>query len=122
LDRRNFSAAASKQLTFSLRQIGRSLETVKFREAHELLSCERSHLTGAQPMTTPHQHENAATWLRLIRAEYLEMPGLQLTKPQIQRLWRLDPPTCDALVDALVSDQFLRRTRHAAYVLADSGR
>ena len=65
------------------------------------------------PQQTP-----TATWLRLIRAEYLEMPGLHLTKAQIQRLWRLDTPTCDALVASLVSDQFLRRTKREAYVLA----
>ena len=49
-------------------------------------------------------------WLRLIRAQYLEMPGLQLTKPQIQRLWRLEPPMCDALVEQLVAAEFLKKT------------
>ena len=58
-------------------------------------------------------------WLRLIRAEYLEMPGLHLTKPQVQRLWTLEPHVCDALLDALVASAFLRRTRRDAYILAD---
>ena len=57
-------------------------------------------------------------WLRLIRAEYLEMPGLQLTKPQIQRLWRLEPPMCDALVERLVAAEFLEKTNREAYALA----
>ncbi len=57
-------------------------------------------------------------WLRLIRAEYLEMPGLQLTKAQIQRLWRLEPPMCDALVEQLVAAEFLKKTHRAAYALA----
>jgi hypothetical protein len=57
------------------------------------------------------------TWLRLIRAEYLEMPGMQLTKPQIRRLWCLDEDACDALVDALVSSGFLRQTPRGAYAL-----
>jgi len=57
-------------------------------------------------------------WLRLIRAEYLEMPGLNLTKPQVQRLWTLEPHLCDAVLDALVSADFLRKTQHEAYVLA----
>ena len=62
-------------------------------------------------------------WLRLIKAEYLEMPGLQLTKAQIQRLWTLDPYVCDALVDSLVAEHFLRKTPGQAYVLAtDIGR
>ena len=37
-------------------------------------------------------------WLRLIEAEYLEMPGLNLTKPQVQRLWALEPRLCDAVL------------------------
>jgi hypothetical protein len=56
-------------------------------------------------------------WLRLIQAEYLEMPGLHLTKPQIQRLWRLDTWECDTLLDALVGARFLRRTPRGGYVL-----
>lgn len=60
-------------------------------------------------------------WLRLIRAEYLEIPGLRLTKPQVQRLWGLDPATSDALLSALVGVKFLRRTNHDAYVRADVG-
>jgi hypothetical protein len=59
-------------------------------------------------------------WLALIRAEYLEIPGLRLTKPQVQRLWGLDAVTCDALLDALERAKFLRRTPANAYVRADS--
>ena len=35
------------------------------------------------------------------------MPGLSLTKEQMRRLWRLDPPLCDAVVNALIALQFL---------------
>jgi ribonuclease D len=63
----------------------------------------------------------AADWLRLIRAEYLEIPGLQLTKPQAQRLWGLDPLTCAMLLSALLDVKFLKRTRQGAYVRADQG-
>jgi len=67
--------------------------------------------------------ETAITeWLHLIRAEYLEMPGLHLTKPQMKRLWGLDPVACDALIEALVDVKFLRQTRQGAYVRADVGR
>jgi hypothetical protein len=45
--------------------------------------------------------EAVRDWLQIIQGEYLEMPGLQLTKPQVQRLWGLDPATCDALLDTL---------------------
>jgi hypothetical protein len=62
-------------------------------------------------------------WLRLIKAEYLEMPGLHLTKPQVQRLWRLEAHMCDALLGALVASEFLRKTQQDAYVrVRDSGR
>jgi hypothetical protein len=47
----------------------------------------------------------------IIRLEYLEMPGLSLTKVQARRLWGLDPVTCDRLFDELVSAKFLRKTR-----------
>ena len=59
--------------------------------------------------------------LRVVQAEYLEIPGLHLTKPQVRRLWALDPVTCDALLDALVASQFLRCNHRGAYVLAGSG-
>ena len=57
-------------------------------------------------------------WLQLIQAEYLEMPGLHLTKPQVRRLWGLDEPMCDVLLDTLVDTHFLSRTKSDAYVLA----
>ena len=47
-------------------------------------------------------------WAERVRAEYLEMPGLTLTRPQIRRLWLLDAALCDAVVDALVASHFLR--------------
>ena len=56
-------------------------------------------------------------WLTLIRAEYREVPGLSLTKPQMQRLWSLDAVTCDGLVDVLQAVKFLRRTVSNTYVL-----
>jgi hypothetical protein len=60
-----------------------------------------------------------ADWLRLIQADYLEMPDLILTKPQMSRLWGLDDETRDALVEVLVEAKFLRPTRRGAYVRAD---
>ena len=57
-----------------------------------------------------------ADWLQLIRGEYAEMPGLHLTKPQVQDLWALELWVCDALLNALVDAGFLRRTSDDAYV------
>ena len=55
-------------------------------------------------------------WLQLIRAEYIEVPGLHLTKPEAQELWDLEPWVCDALLNALVDAGFLRRTSDDTYV------
>jgi hypothetical protein len=57
-----------------------------------------------------------AHWIDLIRAEYNEMPGMHLTKPQVQRLFGLDQPTCDALLRELERTHFLRCTEANAFV------
>ncbi len=56
-------------------------------------------------------------WLQLIRAEYMEIPGLHLTRDQVRRLWHLDDATCDEILQSLVEGEFLRRTRTGQYVL-----
>jgi len=52
-----------------------------------------------------------AEWTHRVPAEYLEMPGLTLTKWQMHRLWPLDATLCDAVVDTLVASGFLWRRR-----------
>ena len=64
----------------------------------------------------------ASDWLPLVRAEYLEIPGLHLTSAQARRLWGLDDETCDQLLATLVDSGFLRRTRAGAYIRADLSR
>jgi hypothetical protein len=59
------------------------------------------------------------TWLLLIRGEYLEMPGLHLTRPQVRRLWGLDQSTCDVLLETLQKSNFLRVTATGGFVLAE---
>ena len=51
--------------------------------------------------------QSITQWTDRVRAEYLEMPGLCLTRLQICRMWRLDASLCDAIVDALVKADFL---------------
>jgi hypothetical protein len=51
-----------------------------------------------------------------IRGEYREMPGLKLTVPQAARLWHLDQPSIERLLDGLVADGLLRRTAAGAYL------
>lgn len=66
------------------------------------------------------RNEPLQDWVQVIRSEYLEMPGLSLTKPQARRLWGLDQETCDALIDQMVSVKFLRRTASDCYVRDDT--
>ena len=56
-------------------------------------------------------------WIHLVQAEYREMPGLQLTKAQVRRLWGLEDNTCDAVLEELQEMHFLRRTARDLYVL-----
>ena len=63
--------------------------------------------------------EEFCRWIQLIRSEYAEMPGLHLSKRQAQRLWGLDPKSCDVLFNQLEATRFLRRTPTDAYIRAD---
>ena len=63
------------------------------------------------------QQSVVAEWIHVVQAEYLEMPGLQLTRPQIRRLWGLEQDTCDTLLEELLAAHFLRRTVRGVYVL-----
>ena len=60
----------------------------------------------------------AVNWLQIVRSEYLEIPGLRLTRPQIQRLWGLDAARCEAVIEALTEARFLL-FRDGHYVRAD---
>jgi hypothetical protein len=60
-------------------------------------------------------------WVRLIRSEYAEMPGLHLSKRQAQRLWNLDAGSTDVIFGALEASNFLRRMPNDVYIRADLG-
>jgi hypothetical protein len=53
-----------------------------------------------------------------IRGEFREMPGLQLTLAQAQRLFGLDPAACRTVIEALVDASFLRWTDAGTVVQA----
>ena len=64
--------------------------------------------TTDKSVKEPHMLNHADEYLlRRVQDEYLEMPGLQLTRAQAQRLWALDANTCGAILDFLVSRRFL---------------
>lgn len=64
---------------------------------------------------------NRVTVLERIRSEYLEMPGLRLTREQLQRLCGLDRAICEHVLDALVEMRFLSRKPGGAYARATDG-
>jgi hypothetical protein len=59
----------------------------------------------------PAVSDDFASALTRARADYLEMPGLQLTEAQAARLWAVDAELCGRVLLALVESRFLTRTR-----------
>ena len=63
------------------------------------------------------QDETHVTWWRCrVEAEYRELPGLNLTRAQMRRLWGLGPEACDTIIDSLVAAQVLRQAADGSYV------
>lgn len=60
--------------------------------------------------------------LHRIRSEYLEMPGLQLTRGQAQRFFGLSEHVCTSLLAALVEHQFLVLRPDGRYALRSEER
>ena len=58
--------------------------------------------------------------LRRVQAEFLEMPGLRLTRAQARRLWALDDTLCEAVLAALVDARFLVESGNASFIRASS--
>lgn len=56
-----------------------------------------------------------------IEAEYREMPGLNLTVTQAERLWGLDRHTCASVLTTLMERRVLKRTTSGTYLRRVSG-
>jgi hypothetical protein len=54
--------------------------------------------------------------VRRIESEYREMPGLNLTVAQAQKLWGLDHATCLRVLTLLVTRRVLKRTPAGTYL------
>lgn len=74
-----------------------------------------SAVSRREPSETAGKTEEA---IRLIQGEYLQIPSLQLTLEQIQRLWNLELSTTEDVVRELCDRRFLRRTAAGPYVRA----
>ena len=61
------------------------------------------------------------TLLARVRAEFLEMPGLQLTLEQAQRLCGIERALCQQVLDSLVGEKFLYLSANAHYARFTDG-
>jgi DNA-binding IclR family transcriptional regulator len=53
--------------------------------------------------------------VELVKAEYREMPGLNLTFDQAKRLWGLEQQLCHRVLDSLIAQGFLTQTPRGGY-------
>jgi len=53
-------------------------------------------------------HHEMQTLTNRVRCEFIEMPGLRLTKAQAGRLWGLDTRACQEVIESLVRTGFLQ--------------
>ncbi len=61
------------------------------------------------------------TLINRLRAEFLEMPGLRLTREQAQRLCGVERTVCQMALDALVDTKFLCVKPNGAYARLTDG-
>lgn len=59
--------------------------------------------------------------LNRLRAEFLEMPGLRLTFPQVQRLCGIEQAVCQLVLDSLVERKFLSVKADGVYARFTGG-
>jgi len=54
-----------------------------------------------------------------VRAEFDEMPGLTLTERQAAKLFGIEGRLCRDVIDQLIDDSFLRKTRSGSIIRGD---
>ena len=76
--------------------------------------------SAAEPVrrTTPDTTAELHALLRRIEGEYSEMPGLNVTAAQAERLWGLSNATCSFVLMTLVRTGILKRTARGTYIRA----
>jgi len=67
--------------------------------------------------TMPNQDVDLNRWVALVKGEYRDMPGLNLTRAQVRRMWGLEDGECDLLLQRLQASHFLRVTTSGFFVL-----
>jgi hypothetical protein len=74
-------------------------------------------LLEALPPGQPSIDDSITPLFHRVRCEFLEMPGLRLTPAQAARLWALDRPTSNRILDGLATAGFLLRDSNGAYLI-----
>ena len=72
-------------------------------------------MTGGSPATF-----GLDDLLRQIREAYRDTPNLQLSPSGLQRMFRLRPVQCVEILEALLGEDFLRRTSDGQFVRSDT--
>jgi hypothetical protein len=67
------------------------------------------------PESTP-RHFPSLQLLFRVMDELDALPSLRLTMPQAMRLWGLDRPTCEAVLETLIDAHFLQRDEWGQFV------
>jgi hypothetical protein len=67
--------------------------------------------TGAWKVSGVSDRSSFDNMIRIIRAEFAEMPGMHLTRGQFRRLWDLTEADCERLLTHLFGTGFLREGR-----------
>ena len=78
-------------------------------EARELLR--RQGMLTFAPVDAHNGSRERTDLVRVIRAEYREMPGLSLTLEQAAKLWHADRHQCLEVLEELTREGFLSRVR-----------
>ena len=71
------------------------------------------------PSNAPRRIIDFVRLLDIVRGEYVEMPGLRLSRRQAQRLWAIDAETCNAVLGALEHSHFLEQTVDGEFMRAE---
>lgn len=72
------------------------------------------HDAPAAPLT-----RSVAEWRSIVLDAYATLPTLNITRPQGERLWGMDPSTCGYVLDSLVEAGMLVRTANGQYCRID---
>jgi hypothetical protein len=71
------------------------------------------------PATPPSSVQTFHDVVCRVQSEFLEMPGLRLTEPQVRRLSGLEPSCCTAVLSVLVDSGFLTCSKDGFFTRLD---